>query len=924
MKHLFLFYIVIIFCSSSTFWSQSISGVVTEKINEKVTPVPFANVLVKDIEKGASTDFDGKYRIDVKPGTYELIVTFVGYSPKVVNVDVKQGEDKTIDIELSTNSEVIDEFVVESKVDRESKSMDIVSTKQATGLENNLGAKKMAEVGASNASDATKKIVGLSVVGSGYVFVRGMGDRYNSAYLNGLPIASPDPDKKVIPLNIFPSSVIQSLSVKKSFTPNLEGDFSGGAIDIRTKDYPEEKTLKVSLGTGFNSQTIFKEVMTYQGGKLDYFGFDNSNRVIPNEIKNIEAYQSTEGDKHLFPANFNPTFKKALPNSSFGLYAGNLIELKGDKRLGYMVSINHSNSNSYQFGKYKLFNAQAETKIDYDVESFTESTSSSALGNLYFKIDDNHSINYNVLFVNLSTDEARETFGFHFDYATDVYSRRYTYKQNNLLVNQLSGNHNFLKDDKLRFHWNTSFNNAFSKEPDRRQLIYQYTDRSDLDSYVVNSRDRIDNHRFFSELKENQLSGKAELKYIFNYTSENKEDGEKTALTGGVFYKSKKRDFDYKQYVYDLGNITLNNPGGVNVYNPDQYINYDAHEAGDFIISEALNPASAYEANQNVLALYGAIDHRVNEHLGITIGTRIEDATQTILYRDQTQPAFIRKQIIAATDILPSLIAKYQINDTNIIRASFSKTISRPGFKEVAPFEYIAVFAGAKTIGNPELTNGANYNADIRYERYPKFGEFMAFGLFYKKLINPIEQTMEVATGQLQSFRNADEATVTGVEFEVTKGLGFIKDSSLFSNLFLGLNASYLYSQVSFDTTINVAQTNTERALQGASPYLINVDLSYAKRFSEEFKTTFTLAYNVFGKRISNVGIQGIGDIYQMPVNTLNFIVLVDYKKFNFNLKVKNLLNPLIDYEQMINGTSYLVNQTRRGIFTSMGVTYSF
>ena len=278
--------IFILFILVSTVYSQSkITGVITENIDGVDEPVPFVNLLIKETGQGSSTDFDGNYAISIAPGSYTIEVTFVGYTTQTLVVKVLANENKTVNINLVSNSELIDEFVVVGKADRESKSMDILTTKQATGLENNLGAQKIEEVGASNASDATKKIVGLSVVGSGYVFVRGMGDRYNSAYLNGLPVASPDPDKKVIPLNIFPASVIQSLSVKKSFTSNLEGDFSGGAIDIKTKDYPEEPTLKVSLGTGFNSQTTFKDMLTYKGGKTDYFGFDDGTRSIPEAIK---------------------------------------------------------------------------------------------------------------------------------------------------------------------------------------------------------------------------------------------------------------------------------------------------------------------------------------------------------------------------------------------------------------------------------------------------------------------------------------------------------------------------------------------------------------------------------------------------------------------------------------------------------------
>jgi hypothetical protein len=917
--------VFVLFMLISTVYSQSkITGIITENIDGANEPVPFVNLLVKETNKGGSTDFDGNYTISLAPGNYTLEVSFVGYKTQIIAVNVLANENKEVNISLIGNSELIDEFVVVGKANRESKSMDILTTKQAVGLENNLGAQKIAEVGASNASDATKKIVGLSVVGSGYVFVRGMGDRYNSAYLNGLPVASPDPDKKVIPLNIFPASVIQSLSVKKSFTANLEGDFSGGAIDIKTKDYPEEPTLKVSLGTGFNSQTTFKDVLTYKGGKTDYLGFDDGTRAIPDAIKEKESYLSTEGDKSLFASNLNSARVKAKPNSSFSLYTGNLFTLKNDSRIGYLVSINHGNSSAYEYGKYKLINKQVETKIDYDIEKYTVSTNSSVLTNVGYEINKNHKINYNFLFVNLSSNETRETFGTHFDYGSKVYSRRYTYRQNSLMVNQLSGNHNLL-NDKLKFNWASSFNNAASKEPDRRQMVYLYDDKENTTSYVINARDRIDNHRFFSELQEQQFNAKAEAKYVFKYSGENIEDAEKLSATFGAFIKRKNRNFDYSQYVYDLGGVNNNNPNGVDVYNPDTYINASTHETGDYVISEALNPASAYEANQSVTAYYTSVNYLVTSKLGLIGGLRFEDGLQTILYRDQTQPGFMRKNIVSSYDFLPSLIAKYQLNEKNIVRGSFSKTISRPGFKEVAPFEYIELFAGAKTIGNPTLINGENYNYDLRYEFYPKYGEFFAIGVFYKNLINPIEKTMEVtASGQLQSFKNADEATLNGIEVEMTKSLDFMtKDTSIFTNLFLGVNVAYLNSQVNFKDG-NFAQTNSKRALQGASPYIVNVDLTYAKRLNEKVKTTYTLSYNVFGKRIFNVGTFGLGDIYEMPVNTLNFIANAEIGKFNIGVKVKNILNPLISYEQVTDNAPVIVNSSKVGRFASITIGYTF
>jgi TonB-dependent receptor len=364
----------------------------------------------------------------------------------------------------------------------------------------------------------------------------------------------------------------------------------------------------------------------------------------------------------------------------------------------------------------------------------------------------------------------------------------------------------------------------------------------------------------------------------------------------------------------------------LDVLNPDGYINPTSHEAGEFSIQEALNPASAYLATQNINAVYGFVDFNLTPKFELIAGARLELSDQKISYLDQTQPDFKRINRIVSADVLPSLILKHQPNDTNIVRFSASKTISRPGFKEVAPFQYTELFAGATTVGNPELVNGENYNFDLRYERYPRLGEFMAVGVFYKQLINPIEKTMEVATNQLQSFRNAGSATVAGLEFEYTKSLSFLakSDSSFLKFVSLGVNATYLYSKVTFDPEANLAQTNSERALQGASPYLINVDLAYSKTLKKDLKLNASLSYNVFGRRIYNVGIYGLGDVYELPVNSLNLVAGVELNHFSFGVKVKNLLNQDIRFEQETPNEPILINSNRRGVFTSLSIGYKF
>ena len=288
--------------------------------------------------------------------------------------------------------------------------------------------------------------------------------------------------------------------------------------------------------------------------------------------------------------------------------------------------------------------------------------------------------------------------------------------------------------------------------------------------------------------------------------------------------------------------------------------------------------------------------------------------------------------------LLPSLITKYSISSKDILRLVASKTLTRPKFNEVAPFQYTLFFAGAKAEGNPDLQNSTNYNLDVRYERYPNPGEMITIGGFYKFIDNPIEQNMRAnGSGQLVSFANANSATIGGIEVEYIRSLAFLvkedkRDSSWLNNFGLGFNATYMYTSVRIDTTdLGSINTNAVRPLEGASPYLINFDIRYEKKIwvsdSTSRKYMFALAYNIFGPRLFAVGSNGIGDQYAQPVGTLNFIAKVDLaNNFSLGLKARNILNPNIKIvqEDKVLGGMLDVSTYKRGIDFSLSVSYNF
>ncbi len=923
-------------CMTTVVQAQSgqISGKIVERVDGKEQAIPFANILLLEIWKGTVSDVDGTYHIEVKPGNYTMITSVLGFLSDTTRIEVTDGGVVSKKVEMFSTSHEFTTFNVEARKNNETEAIQLMERKAAKGLEQNIGAKELGKTGSSDVATGLSKVAGLSVVGSRHVFVRGMGDRYNSAYLNGMPVASPDPDKKVIPLDIFPTNIVSSLSVKKAFTSDLYGDFSGGAIDIRTKDYPEEPTFNISFGTGYNTNSTFRQIKTYNGGKNFFRGINinDRSRNIPASILNTANYDSrqTSGNNDLpFRKNLSPVDKTALPNASVGLFAGNYYDLPGlndDAGVGLLLVASHGTSNAFQQGTYRIINLQNDVQLNYEYDKYTINTNSSVLGNAFFRINKKHHISYNLLFVNLSSDAVLETDGYHFDYEHNIFSRRMTYRQNNLLAQQISGKHTFLTSDRLTFHWALSNNEANSKEPDRKQLVWLYDDQG---KYVVNAIDRLDNHRFFSDLNESEWSKKGALTYVLKQI---KNDAGEVApvwsIEAGVQEKDKTRFFDYRQFTFGMTDMDVYYPEGVDPNDPDSYINHETHDQGVFSIAEVPNPASEHTATQSIRSAFLNTDIRIKNKLYLYPGVRFEQGKQIITFRDQQQPVFLRNELIESTDILPAFIARYMVNEKNIIRVSASKTISRPGFKEVAPFEYTEVFAGVKTRGNPELINGSNYNFDVRFEVYPRNGELIAFSAFGKWLKNPIERTMlSTASGQLQSFQNASSASVTGLEFEVRKQLdSLFRKVPVLRDLSLGLNLSYIHSQVSLDTEggdVSTVQTNDKRPLQGASPYLANLDLSYEKYLSNDVKGSVALSYNVYGKRITSVGIYGLGDVYELPVNTVNLVIGANIKnKWNFSLKAKNLLNAAVKTEQLTPEGIRPLDVYTRGTTIGASVTY--
>jgi TonB-dependent receptor len=918
--------IIILFSSDSFAQSGNIKGkVLDKKTGEMLIGV---SVGVEGTTQGTSSDINGMYSLNnLKPGNYTLIFRYLGYQPKQIkDVVVTESVVTTLNLTLDeVANQALSEVVVTTKANRENETALLVERKNATIVVQKIGALELSRKGVSNVGEGVSKISGVSVVANKAVFVRGLGDRYNNATLNGLPIPSTNPDVKLIPLDLFPTSIVKNISVVKSYTAQFYGDFSGGSIDIVTKDYPENSFLKVSLSSGYNSITTGSKFLQTDPTPRSFFGFSGGDRKLPSFVNSTQGYDSfTNGNNNdpEFKTSWSPKSKTAPVNNGLSISGGNLYKFDSGKELGFLTNISFRNEYRYFEGISALFNAQQSPRYLYDTETFIYNTNTSGLFNLYYKHSAKATYNFTGLYVNDSNDGVFDNSGFQFDLG-NISGRRNTYIQNTLFSTQVNSNYKI--SERKSLVWALGYTKTVGNTPDRTQNTFRNVNQNSF--FVTDAVSN--NHKFFADLDDSELSGKLE----FDIKSKSDEKALKSFQIGfnGRF---KDRVFDARQIDTKIALNQSVNKDNVDAILIESNLG-DGNTAGTFKYTESYYAPNNYRADLFIAAPYVNFNLEWNKYILLTAGLRVEASNQNIFFKDggATSSAPFKLKQLPNLDFLPGATLKFIDSDNSNFLIAASRTISRPLFVEVAPFRLNTAAATAEIQGNTALVNSSNYNFDLKYEIYPSNSELFAVSLFGKYIQNPIELAQVNSSDDLFSYINTDEAIVTGIEVEANRNLGslFKSESKAVKNMSVGFNASYIYTRIKIDPTkiaekgVAINPTNLQRPLFGASPYLVNFDFSYKKDWKNDANTMFTVAYNVFGKRLFVAGSQGAGDIYEMPVNTLDFVMNTKLnKKVGIDLTFGNILNPEIIYNQEYSTNDLRFSNIKRGFNLGLNLNYTF
>ncbi|MEI3460703.1 MAG: TonB-dependent receptor [Bacteroides eggerthii] len=890
-----LFFILFLTLSAMTVVAGTIKGTVTDKQTRE--PLTGATIQIAGTTQGTVADVDGNYSLDVNNGTYTLAIKYVGYKDIIIN-NVKAGKsDLILNFELESDAQALGEVSVVARKNLEGERALQMERRKATLAIENLGSKEMSLKGIGNVEEGVKKITGISVAGAGQLIVRGLGDRYSTTTLNGLPIASPNPDNKLIPLDLFPSSTVQNITVSKVYNAEAFADYSGAHIDINTKENITEDFFNIGFNTGGKFNTLGKDSyrMNRNGSLFRTSGVDQAALNMP--LSEFDNYVKT---RNIFDTSFAVKKKSSLPDFSGNLGFGKNIGI-GSQTLSILASASAGNSfQNMDNAFYKTLEATGSVQDNFAYDSYAQELKLAALGHIGYTLRRHDRIGYTFFYARNATDTYQRREGIDAEDHELTGSNNITHIYS-LQNHQLDGVHSFGGREQWELTWGGSYSKTGSEEPDRRQVMYIKNDNGALSLFKLNRQETM---RYFGSLDEEEWNGNLAMRWKWN---------ENNFLKLGVNYKNKSRDYKATRFYYNLNKI---DPVITDIYDTDEFLNQENIAGGNVVVQRVMQPKDSYRAGNEIYSGYLLTDFYPVPSLLVNLGVRYEISRQWVDYATDGGDWYAERRNLDKNDLFPTLNLKYTVNDANSIRFSASRTVTRPSFIEMAPFLYQESYGSAQIRGNNELQNGYNYNFDLRYEHFGKNGDMISLTAYFKYLDSPIERIQALQGGAtLHSFQNADNGMAGGMEVELRK--------QLMKDLRLGANISYMYTNVKLPE--GGAYTNKERPLQGASPILANADLTYSPRFGEERQLNLALLYNLQGSRIHAVGVSKLGDIKQQTLHTLNFSAGYDINShFSLKLQVNDLLNRAVIFKQEVpsTGEEVEVERYKKGANLEIGFSY--
>jgi outer membrane receptor protein involved in Fe transport len=897
------------------------------RIVDQKTGLPLAKAPV--LAKGSDgktrptlTDAEGNFQLFVPPGSYTLRSYFSLYhGVRMERVPVKRGSFASVRLVLQPIDIAQDIAVIEIEIPYRADTTTIAAQdqlrKEARGIGEGMGAQQMSQQGAGDAAAAARRVVGVTIE-SNQLIIRGLGGRYVRVFLNGLPIPNTDPDFPSVDLDLFPTSIIDNLNVQKVFLPEIPADFAGGILDINTVSFPRKRVIAGGVGSAYNSQTTFKNNLSYRGGGTDWLGFDDGTRALPAAVKGVKLAPQNiftpgglppdelERLGESFQNRWNTRTTAGLPQIGFNLTVGNSFNFAKKRRFGFLTSL------VYDYALERLVgvtrpkpgiapDGQVSATNIYNTETGNESVQLSAIGTASLDLGLDHSLTVLTLFNRSMDDQTRYRIGTNADLSMGPYDAwQLRFLARTLSVNQILGDHRNLGGTRLRLRWSAFYAIGQRDEPDQRVVKYGYLG-SDQRRWVPTA------DRLWSALSQKDIGATAQLRFPL---------WAEAWGTIGARIAESNRDFSNRRFVYQMGTP--------DPYTADPETLFSNQGIGTIVrVLDFTNTRDSYLSSQRGYAAFLMLETPVVGPLSASGGARLEVFSQRVQsqspFAEDNTPENLAMNRTDRKDmnLLPGAALKYAVSNTMLLRAAYGTTVSRPQVRELAPYDYYDFLRDRKISGNPNLKTATIHNLDARWEWFFGEGQVAAVSGFYKRFIDPIELQIIDTTTQDSTYQNARGATSLGAEFELRSDLARL--SRMLRRFTVGGNLSLIRSRIEL---VDTGATRATRPLAGQAPYVINLSLRYAV---PEMKLSLGFVYNVVGPRITDVGVrsatQFFPDVEEQAFHSLDFVgswALAN--NVSLKLRARNLL-----LQQRILKQGPVVSQELKpGITISMGLGFDY
>jgi hypothetical protein len=817
---------------------------------ETLRPLPGAQIQVVGTAMGSLAGVEGRYQIRPVPaGTVDLHVTMLGFAPKTVtDVEIRPGEGVRLDILLEMTALELEGITVSAAQERGSQVMALAEQRSAVGVQSAITSEQMARSPDGDAAAAIKRVSGVSVQDGKFVFVRGLGERYTTASLNGVRIPSPEPERKVVPLDLFPAGVIQTITASKTFIPADPGDFAGASVNIRTREFPTRRQLSLSASTGYHPDVVGKTILRAPATGREWLGYGTGPRVLPDAARNMPAEARRGPQVNQVVNSFRNSWSVGsdwgrLPISlAASLGGSDPLPLLGQE-IGYLLSATYSLSDEVALEQRRAKAGTQGTVYDlFEGETGTQSVLWGGIANFSTMLGTHTRLSLDNTYSRSADNEARRETGLDENTRSNVMVDRLTYVERTVRSSQLRAEHQLHRNHS--FDWSLSSSGVTRTEPDRSEFV-TWLD-ADVPIWFNDFEGAV---RSFGHLEEFGVEGSLDYQLSFRL------GGRNHSFRAGGRYRETSRDasshgFRIQAFFWSPDDPRWQLP-------PEEF--FDGRFATDadanFLLSRELAGGS-YDARDELAAGYGMVDLGLASWLRLVGGARVEQYRLTVNSENSVGQKAVSERDY--TDILPALALNLDLARSHKLRLSATRTLARPEYRELAPITYRQVLGGEQVIGNGELERTLIENYDIRWEWYPGLAEVLSVGLFAKRFQNPIEQRFLARSGtDTRTYENAESAENYGVEVEVMKNLAFV--AAALEPLSLFANVTVMESQVNTGNPEDAA-----RRMVGQAPWVVNTGLTYT---SSSRRTSATAFYNVVGPRIVNARASGtrVDDVVETP-----------------------------------------------------------